>query len=58
MKKDIFVYRYEQSDMRKNYNRFLNKMEELKLYLVEFDKNDKIKDKTYPSNCAVDSKDR
>lgn len=28
-------------------------MEELKLYIVKFDKNGVIKLKVYPSNCAI-----
>lgn len=50
VKKDIFIDEYERSDVVEDCKRFLNKMRELKPYLVGFDKNDKIKDK-------VDGKD-
>ena len=33
--------------------RFLNKMEELKPYLVEFNEDGAMKDKMYPPDCAV-----
>lgn len=33
------------------------KMEELKLYLVEFNEDSIIKEKTYPANCIVNSSD-
>lgn len=32
---------------------FFKKIEELKSYIVEFDKNSAIKPKVYPSNCTV-----
>lgn len=35
--KDIFVDEYEQLDVIKDHANFLKKMEELKLYIVEFD---------------------
>lgn len=44
MKKDIFVDGHEWSDVVKDYKRFLNKMEELKLYLVEFNEDGTMKD--------------
>lgn len=37
---------------------FLKKMEELKSYMVEFNKKGTIKSKVYPSNCAVQGKNR
>lgn len=33
-------------------------MEQLKPYLVEFDENDKIKDKTYLPDCIICGEDR
>lgn len=58
MKKDVFVDGHERSDVVEDRIRFLNKMEELKPYLVEFDENGTMKDKTYPPDCAVGGEDR
>ena len=58
MKKDVFVDGHERSDVVEDCKGFLNKMEELKPYLVEFNKDGAIKDKTYPTDCAVGGEDR
>lgn len=42
----------------KDYKKFLNKMEQLKPYLVEFDENDKMKNKTYLSDCMIGGEER
>lgn len=42
--------------MLEDYKKFLNKMEKLNLYLVNFNKNSIIKDKTYPSECIIRDK--
>lgn len=39
--------------MVENWNHFLTQIEELKLYIVEFDKNGVIKAKKYPINYIV-----
>ena len=39
--------------MVEDCKRFLNKMEELKPYLVKFNKGGIMKDNTYPPDCAV-----
>lgn len=46
MKKNIFVDKYKWSDIIKDYKRFVNKIKELKSYLIEFNKDDTIKNKT------------
>lgn len=56
MKKNIFINRYKQSDMIEDYKRFLNKMKDLKLYLVEFNEYDTIKNKTYLLNYVIEGK--
>ena len=43
--------------MVKDCKRFLNKMEDMKSYLVEFNENGTIKDKTYLSDCKVEGED-
>lgn len=48
--KDIFVDRYEQVDIVKDYKYFLTKIEELKPYMIEFDKFSIIKPKVYYSS--------
>ena len=58
MKKDVFVDGHKQSDVVEDRKRFLNKMEELKLYLVEFNEDGAMKDKTYLPDCAVGGEDR
>ena len=42
--------------MIKNYKRFLNKIEKLKLYLVEFNKDSIIKNKIDLLDCIIDYK--
>lgn len=44
--------------MVEDCERFLKKIEKLRLYLIEFETNDAIKNKTYLFNCAVNGKDR
>ena len=43
--------------MMEDCKRFFNKMEELKSYLVKFNKNGTIKSKTYLPNYAIKGKD-
>ena len=58
MKKDVFVDGHEQSDMIEDCKRFLNKIEDLKPYLVEFNEDDTMNDKTYPPDYTVGVEDR
>lgn len=51
--KDIFINKYEQLDINKDCKVFIKKMKELKSYIMEFNKNDAMKLKIYPSNCIV-----
>lgn len=57
MRKDVFIDEHEQSDVVKDCRNFLRKIEELKPYMVEFEENGAMKDKIYPSNCAVHGND-
>lgn len=45
--KDVFIDRYEQFDVMEDYTNLLKKIEELKLYIIKFFKNGKIKPKVY-----------
>lgn len=54
----MFINRYKQLDIVKDHKIFLNKIEELKLYIVEFDKDGIIKSKVYPLEYIVKSKDQ
>ena len=58
VRKDVFVNRHEQSDVVEDRIHFLKKMEELKLYMVEFNKNNIMKPKIYPSDCTVEGENR
>ena len=49
----MFIDGHERPDVVEDRRVFLNKMEELKPYMVEFDKNGAMKPKVYPSDCAV-----
>ena len=49
----MFIDGHEQPDVIEDCKVFLNKMKELKPYIVEFDENDAMKPKTYSLNCAV-----
>lgn len=53
IRKDIFVDGHKRLDIMENWKNFLQKMEELKPYIVEFDKNCAMKPKIYPVDCAV-----
>ena len=43
--------------MIKDCKRFLNKIKDLKLYLIKFNEDGTMKDKTYSPNCAVGDED-
>lgn len=53
----MFVNRHKQLNIIESCKRFLKKIKELKLYLVEFDKNSIIKNKTYLFDYILGSKD-
>lgn len=44
---------HKQSDIIEYCNNFINKMEELKSYMVEFEKDGAMKNKIYLPDCAV-----
>ncbi len=44
--------------MVEDRNNFLKKMEDLKPYIVEFEKDGKMKPKVYSSDCTVGGNDR
>lgn len=52
-KKNVFVNRYKQSNVVKSYKKFLNKINDLKLYFVEFKKNKIIKTKNYLNDYTI-----
>lgn len=58
MKKDVFMDGHKWLDVMKDCKRFLNTIEEFKYYLVEFDKNGKIKDKIYLLCYIIGVEDR
>ena len=51
--KDVFIDRYKQPDIVGDCKIFLEKIEKLKLYTVEFDNNSIIKAKVYSLYCKV-----
>ena len=57
IKKDIFIDGHKRSNVVKDCKRFLNKIEELKPYLVKFNEDGIIKDKTYILNYVIKSGD-
>lgn len=52
-KKNVFVNRYKQSNVVKSYKKFLNIINDLKLYFVEFEKNKIIKTKNYLNDYTI-----
>ena len=58
VRKDIFIDGHERSDVVEDRKKFLEKMEELKPYMVEFEENGAMKEKIYPSDCAVHGPNR
>ena len=55
--KDVFINGHEQSDVVEDCKVFLNKMKELKPYIVEFDEDGAIKPKVYSLDCVVGGND-
>lgn len=56
--KDVFINRHKQPDVIEDCKVFLEKLEELKPYMVEFNKNDIMKTKVYLSNCIIRGNNR
>lgn len=57
MCKDVFIDRHKQLDVVEDCKNFLKKIEELKLYMFEFEKNVVIKDKIYLSDYTIHGND-
>lgn len=55
--KNVLITRYKHSNMIKNYNKFLIKIENLKSYIVKFEENSVIKPKIYLFNYVVKDED-
>lgn len=55
VKKDVFINRHIQLNIIEDHNRFQNKIKKLKSYLVEFDKDNIIKNEMYLFYYIVDS---
>lgn len=51
----MFIDKYKQSNTIKNCKNFFKKIEELKSYLIEFNKDDTIKEKNYLVNYTVNN---
>ena len=58
VRKDVFINTHERSDVMEDRKNLLGRMEELKLYMVEFEKNGVMKEKIYLPDCAVHSPNR
>ena len=57
MRKDVFIDGHERSDIVEDRKNFLQKMEKLKPYILEFKENGVMKLKIYLSNCAIKGND-
>ena len=58
VQKDMFMDKYKQSDIVENCSNFLKLIEKLKLYMIEFNKNNTIKPKAYPFDYRVKDKNK
>lgn len=52
IRKDIFIDKYKEANIIKDHKNFLKRLEKLKLYILEFDKNSTMKSKIHPINCT------
>lgn len=50
----MFINEHERPDVVEDHKVFLEKMKELKPYMIDFDKNGVIKPKVYLSDCAIE----
>lgn len=55
IKKNVFIDRYEYSNIFKNCPKILKIIKNLKPYLIEFEKDKFIKIKNYLKNCMINS---
>ena len=51
--KDIFIDGHEQADVVGDYKNVLKRLEELKLYMIEFEEDSIMKSKIYAINCII-----
>lgn len=51
--KNVFINRHECLNVVEDWNNFLIEMKNLKLYIVEFEEDSKIKPKVYLSDYAI-----
>lgn len=53
MRKDVFIDKHKWSNRVEDYNKFLTRIEDLKLYIVEFEENSAMKFKIYLSDFKI-----
>ena len=53
MRKDVFIDEHERSDLVKDQNHFLTKIEDFKQYMVRFEENSAMKPGIYLSDCVL-----
>lgn len=58
VRKDVFIEDHKQPNVIEDQNYFLTKIEELKLYMVEFNENSAMKARDYPIDCIVRGEER
>ena len=51
IKKDVFNDKYECPDIIEDWKVFLKTISDLQSYFIEFDLEEKMKDKIYPDDC-------
>lgn len=56
VQKDVFIDRHEWSDIVKDHKEFIKKIEKLKSYMIEFEKDSAMKNKIYLSDCIMGGK--
>ncbi len=54
----MFIDGYESSNLVEDQNNFLTRMEDIKLYIVQFEESDTMETRIYLSDFAVKSDDR
>ena len=53
MRKNVFVDGYERANIVEDCKNFFKRLEELKSYIIEFEKDNTIKPNIYLINCAI-----
>lgn len=49
----MFIDRHDQANVIEDHMNFFKRLKELKLYIIEFEKDSIIKPKIYLTNCVV-----